>query len=350
MSLDIDYSVGWKSPANIALVKYWGKYGEQLPCNPSVSLTLNHSTTSMMMAYKKSDSFQLTFYFDGFENQKFEKKIKKFLEGQFLRFPWLTTARLTLESSNTFPHSSGIASSASSMSALCLCLLSMDEKIAHHKCESFFSKASELSRLASGSASRSLFGGLVSWGDISQYEATPIPEMNIHPIFNNYCDSVLIVDDTEKSVSSRAGHSLMSNHPFAEQRFIRARKNYDDLMIAIKNGDQKSFIEIVEEEALMLHALMMTSMPSYILLKPLSLLLIEEVRSYRQQTGHNVCFTIDAGPNLHLLYPLEEECEIKKWIDTSLSPGLTGQKIIHDKVGLGPTRLEELKGISDSIK
>ena len=344
MSLDFDYSVGWKSPANIALIKYWGKYGEQLPRNPSVSFTLNQSTTSMTIAYKEQDFFQLSFYFEGRENKNFEKKIKDFLDSQKARFPWLLRARLTINSSNTFPHSSGIASSASSMSALCLCLLSMNEKITQSQSESFFQEASELSRLASGSASRSLYGGLVSWGSISETEASQIPETEIHPVFKHYCDSVLIVDDKEKSVSSRAGHSLMTNHPFAEQRFNRARKNYIDLMKALKEGNLESFISIVEEEALMLHALMMTSNPSYILLKPTSLWLIEEVRSYRELTGHKICFTIDAGPNLHLLYPETIKIEVQNWINTKIAPHLTGPKVIHDCVGFGPQIISDREG------
>lgn len=345
--------VTWTTPSNIALVKYWGKFGVQLPKNPSISFTLKQSTTTLSLTSQKkviSDkTIALEFFFEGQKNDKFMKKIGHFLETQINRFPWLLDYSLEIHSSNTFPHSSGIASSASSMSALSLCLMSSDELITNKFLseEQFLKSASELARLASGSASRSVYPGLAFWGEISD-----LPEssnfhagafLGAHEIFNNYCDSILIVDAGEKSVSSRAGHGLMENHPFKEQRFLKARENLSRLMSALKTGDMPTFIEVVEEEALMLHALMMTSSPSYILLKPESLWLINKIQSYRAEKNIPVCFTIDAGPNIHLLYPKNCDAMVKDWIEHELAHELPKLQWIHDEVGNGPKCLEAIR-------
>ncbi|MDD4973515.1 MAG: hypothetical protein PHY93_04150 [Bacteriovorax sp.] len=342
------FKITWTSPSNIALVKYWGKFGVQLPQNPSLSFTLKHSVTTLSMSVTKSSKASVSFYFEGTENKKFLDKISKFLHSQQLRFPWLADHHLEIHSSNTFPHSSGIASSASSMSALCLSLLSVDEFLTGIKLDrtKFFESASELSRLASGSASRSVYAGLASWGDSSAIPSSSnqfaTPFCTADEVFRDYCDSILIVDDGEKSVSSRAGHGLMENHPYKDQRFLRAKNNLIQLVAALQSGDLNSFIEIVEEEALTLHALMMTSIPSYILLRPQSLWLIDRIKKFRLEKNIPVCFTIDAGPNIHLLYPQSYKSIVRAWIQTELAGSLVGIKWIHDEVGNGPASIEEL--------
>lgn len=332
------FTVAWSSPSNIALIKYWGKRPVQLPENPSVSFTLGHCVSHLQMSAtpKKTGEMEIDFFYEDQLNTKFQEKIVKFLSSQSEVFPWLTQYKLVIHSTNTFPHSSGIASSASSMSALNLCVLTLDEMITGKKLntQDFFQKASELSRLASGSAGRSVYPFMSSWGLISNDYASPVRAEEIHPDFHHYCDSILIVDEGEKAVSSRAGHALMEKHPFRQARFEKARQNMQLLLTAMKEADMKTFIEIVEEEALMLHALMMTSTPSYILLKPQSLFLIDKIRSFRAASNIPVCFTIDAGPNIHLLYPALYKEQVRSW----LSALLPEMKIIHDEVGQGPIR------------
>lgn len=284
----------------------------------------------------------MRFFFKGEVNLKFQEKISSFLKRQEWRFPWLTNHYLEIHSDNTFPHSSGIASSASSMSALALSLLSVDEILTGKKLDhsEFLRQASELARLASGSASRSVYPGLASWGESSAIESSSnrfaSQFTGAHEIFSDYCDSILIVDEAEKSVSSRSGHALMENHPFKDQRFLLAKNNFIKLIDALKSGDLNSFIQIVEEEALTLHALMMTSTPSYILLLPQSLCLIEAIKKFRLEKNIPVCFTIDAGPNIHLLYPQSYKTEIRAWIENELSVSIMDLKWIHDEVGFGP--------------
>lgn len=341
-----EYKVAWSSPSNIALVKYWGKHGNQLPNNPSISFSLSSSVTNFSISIKKKLNGSVQFYFFGEENLKFKEKIIVFLETIKPNFSWISNYHLEIHSSNTFPHSGGIASSASSMSALCLSLLSIDEHITGRKRNSteFYRTASELSRLASGSASRSVFGGFSSWGECLELEgSSDLFASNfyeVHDYFKDYCDSILIVDDQEKSVSSRAGHGVMINHPFREQRYKKAQINFCKMLSALRSGNSDLFIEIVEEEALTLHALMMTSNPSYLLLKPESLWLIDEIKKFREKEKIPVCFTIDAGPNIHLLYPKTYKIPVCHWIDKVLSAKCIS--IIHDEVGSGPKKLEEI--------
>ncbi len=334
------FKVKWSSPSNIALVKYWGKFGVQLPCNPSISFTLKNSFTTLSLEVLENGAPGFEFIFEGKSNQKFQEKIAKFLSTQTYRFSWLDSYYLKIESSNTFPHSSGIASSASSMSALCLAIMSADEFITNKKysTEEFYQLSSQLSRLASGSASRSVYPGLASWGEteaiVNSTNEYASAYTSAHSLFTNYCDSIIIVDANEKSVSSRIGHSLMESHPFKQQRFAQGRANLTRLISALESGDLNTFIDVVEEEAMTLHALMMTSRPSYILLHPESLRIIAEIRAFREKERIPACFTIDAGPNIHLLYPKVHAKRVREFIAEKFN----GLNCIHDEVGMGPVK------------
>src|SRR5690606_22681833 len=144
--------------------------------------------------------------------------------------PYLWEYELVINSENSFPHSSGIASSASGMSALALCIMSMEKELFPQITEDYFQKkASFLARLGSGSACRSINGGLVVWGTHEDIESSSdlygvdFPE-EVHPVFDNFQDTILLVDKGTKQVSSSIGHDLMHGHPFAEERFKQAHK------------------------------------------------------------------------------------------------------------------------------
>lgn len=322
-----------RSPSNIAIVKYWGKHGTQLPNNPSISFTLSNCFTETKITYSENESMSLEFYFEGKENPAFKAKIEKYLNENRRYFSFLNNLDLKIESHNSFPHSSGIASSASSMSALIMCLLEIKYKDAKIDLR----EASYLSRLASGSAARSVYPTMTLWGktpslpESSDEYAIPIGEM-INPIFKTYHDSILIVSSKEKSVSSRAGHSLMDNHPMAENRYATARKNTEDLLTILKQGDLEGFIRITESEANQLHDLMATSTPSYTLKEPNTIRIIDEILNFRKDTGLPVCYTLDAGPNVHLLYPDSCSKEIHTFIEEYLKNYCFDNKYIDDIV------------------
>ena len=334
--------VGWACPSNIALVKYWGKKGKQLPQNPSISFTLSECCSETFVEFEKADRFGFSFYFEGKENPAFGAKIEKFLLENQAFYPFINQLNLKVESRNTFPHSSGIASSASSMSAFVMCLINIENQIVSKQFD--FQKASYFSRLASGSAARSVFPAMALWGKTEAYEGSSDEyavslENHIHPVFKTYHDSILIVSGETKSVSSRAGHALMEGNPYASARYAQANENIKNLLSALKSGDLDTFINITESEALQLHALMMCSNPSYILMRTNTLNLINEIRGFRDETKIPLCFTLDAGPNVHLLYPESEAEEVEYYIKNVLADYCDRDRWIADHVGEGPKNL-----------
>ena len=246
-----------------------------------------------------------------------------------------------IETSNTFPHSSGIASSASGMSALALCLMQIEQQLNPTISKEFFNKkASFLARLGSGSACRSIEGNLIVWGahanikGSSDLVGVEYP-YEVHQNFKNYHDTILLVDKGEKQVSSTVGHNLMHNHPFAEQRFQQAHSNMDALILVLKSGDLNTFISIVEREALTLHAMMMSSNPYFILMKPNTLQIINKLWEFRAKTGLHICFTLDAGANVHVLFPESEAKQIQEFIKTELAVHCQNGHFIEDMLGQG---------------
>jgi diphosphomevalonate decarboxylase len=342
---DFQGRVRWRSPSNIALVKYWGKRGKQLPQNPSISFTLSECRSETFVTFEKADRFGFSFFFEGKENPVFGAKIEKFLMDNQAFFPFINQLHLKVESRNTFPHSSGIASSASSMSAFVMGLIEIENLLVGPSTGSgTLTKASYFSRLASGSAARSVFPKMALWGKTEAYEGSSDEYAvslanDIHPVFKTYRDSILIVSGETKAVSSRAGHGLMEGNPYATARYAQANENTKNLLSALKSGDLDIFINITESEALQLHALMMCSNPSFILMKPNTLRIIEEVRNFRNETHIPLCFTLDAGPNVHLLYPESEAEKVEHFIKDHLATYCVENKWIADHVGDGPKKL-----------
>jgi diphosphomevalonate decarboxylase len=341
----------WRSPSNIAIVKYWGKYGVQLPRNPSLSLTLAASCTDTRLEYSfREDAgdgqIDLEFFFHQEPNEAFRAKVLEFLTSLLPIYPFLKQLSLTVHTGNSFPHSAGIASSASGMSALALGLCSLEDRLFGTLGDpaAFDQKASYLARLGSGSACRSIFPYAAVWGETAALKgsnnefAIPV-ETHIHESFKDFHDDILIVSRSEKSVSSRAGHALMDGNPYAEPRYAQARARLVTLLDAMRAGDLEMFGKIAEDEALTLHALMMASNPSYTLLQPDSLSIIEKVRQYRADTGHPVYFTLDAGPNIHLLYPGNIVHEVRAFIEEQLEEHCEDGYVQQDWVGEGPEEL-----------
>lgn len=341
-------SYTWQTPSNIALVKYWGKSEPQIPKNASISFTLSesHTTTTIDFTKKeKSSTAVFELYFEGKKKDDFKPKIAKFFERIQQYCPYVLAYEIIIHSENSFPHSSGIASSASGMSAIAMCLMSLEKELNPELSEEFIKKkASFLARLGSGSASRSIEGPLVVWGAHTDIENSSDLygvqfEKKVDAVFENYQDTILLVDKGEKQVSSTIGHDLMHNHPFAEQRFQQANENLSKISEYLQNGDIDSFINLVESEALSLHAMMLTSNPYFILMKPNTLEIISTIWRYRNKTGSKVCFTLDAGANVHVLYPEIEKQEVLQFIDNELSKFCQKNQYICDNVGFGAKKM-----------
>jgi len=341
----------WSAPSNIALVKYWGKKDNQIPANPSVSFTLNNCKTITKLAFTKKDlstkritsldSFSFDLLFEGQPKEDFKPKIQKFLERIEVYLPFLKEYHFTIDTQNTFPHSSGIASSASGMAALAMNFMSLEKALNPAMTDAYFyQKASLLARLGSGSACRSIKGQVVVWGNQANIEGSTdlygveFPN-EIHANFKNYQDTILLVDKGEKQVSSTVGHDLMHNHPYASSRFAQAHENLDALKAIFKSGDLDGFIKVVESEALTLHAMMMTSMPYFILMKPNTLQIINAIWKFRNETQIPVCFTLDAGANVHVLYPENVSEKVLQFIKDELVGYCQNGQYICDEIGNG---------------
>lgn len=321
--------------SNIALIKYWGKRREgrdaQLPLNASLSFTLKKALTRMEIAWEEISSpgefIVDSLYLDNNRKENFRRNLQQKLDRLKASelFSWRTGAKLSIHSTNTFPHSSGIASSASSMCAIASFLSSFLNQT---------SKDSEVSlaRQLSGSAGRSCYSGFVLW---DHYEVAPLNSSAVDPFFKQLKDAILIVDSSAKKVSSTDGHAQMQSHPFISARIQQAAQHLSELQKSLRCGDFTTFARVVEAEALSLHALMMTSANSFWLLKPNTLKILEKIRNARAERGWKMAFTLDAGPNVHLLYDGKQSEVILDWVQRELAPYLEDGKYLDDEIWWG---------------
>lgn len=333
------------SPSNIAIVKYWGKYGRQLPRNASVSFTLTNAVSQTTMKYqpRQGSATKIAFLLDGLDKPGFAQKIEKYFKGIEDYMPFLKDFDFEFESHNTFPHSSGIASSASGMSAVAMCICQMELELGLAAVLDK-QKVSLLSRLGSGSACRSVFPVMAVWGEHevwqgSSNEYAVCIQDQVHDIFHHFHDDILIVSDKEKSVSSTAGHGLMDTNPYADTRYKQANKHMTDLKAILQSGDVEAFGTLAEMEALTLHALMMCSDPSYMLMQAGTVEVIHRIRNFRADSKLPIYFTLDAGPNVHILYPDSVRAQAGNFIQQALLPLTHNGLILADRVGQG-TQLE----------
>ncbi len=342
--------ITYKCPSNIALVKYWGKKAEgiQLPANASISFTLTDlcATTTIQATKTNEILTEAAFIFelDGKLKPSFEPKIASFLRRIWNDYSVLHTHRLYIKSSNNFPHGAGIASSAAGFGALGLCLAHLQQEFSGNAFTDFNAEASRIARLGSGSACRSLYGGLAIWGEIqeiletSDEHATAFTQY--HHEFNRWKDCVLLVDEGEKSVSSTQGHAQLDNNMYAQARYQAARLSMQKLLKAMQGNNIPQFINTVESEALQLHAMMMAGPMPYILFKPNTVAIIEKIWEFRSSSLLPLCFTLDAGANVHLLYDGAHEKEILNFVENQLLPYCSKNKYLCSALGGTPTQIK----------
>ncbi len=339
--------VTYRCPSNIALVKYWGKKedGVQIPANASISWSLSDLFAETSVEANESREPELTFLYDNSPKTSFEPKIKDFLSRIAPYSDFVATHSIKVNTVNNFPHGTGIASSAAGFGALALCIADLEGLFQYNTLE-FYQRASFFARLGSGSACRSVYAEPAIWGhhdavgNSSDLYAVPYTGL-IHSNLQDWKDCVLIVDDGEKKVSSTAGHALLKNHPYAASRFQQAQKNIENVLQFMQRGDVMSFIELVESEALQLHAMMMSSIPYFTLIRPGTLAIIEEIWTFRNDTGLPLGFTLDAGANVHILFPESIETEAMNFINTKLLVYCKNGLYLCSSTGGQPTKIVE---------
>jgi diphosphomevalonate decarboxylase len=234
--------------------------------------------------------------------------------------------RAEVVSENNFPTGAGIASSAAAFAALALAAtkaagLDWPE-----------SAISRLARLGSGSASRSVPSGFVEWnmgtGDEDSFAVSIAP-----PEHWDLADCVAIVSAGHKATGSTEGHALAPTSPLQAARVADAPRRLEICRRAILERDFGALAQVIELDSDMMHAVMMTSQPALFYWKPATLAVMETVRSWRAD-GLQVAYTIDAGPNVHVICPQSEMAQVAALLREI--PGVSN--VLQARVG-GPARL-----------
>lgn len=287
--------------ANIALIKYWGNRDEalRLPMNGSIAVTLDRLTTITTVAFLddlERDVIQL----DGVEpHHEAHARVVAHLDRIRGMAGLEQTARVV--SRSNFPSGAGLAASASGFAALTLAAcsalgLELEER-----------EFTSLARLGSGSAARSMLGGFVEWVAGSRHEDSYAYQL-APPGHWALCDCVAVVGETPKPVGSSDGHRLAATSPLQSARVRQAESDIGPMRHAIQDRDLRQLGSMAERDALSMHAVMMTSDPSLFYWTPATVAVMAAVRRWRAE-GLRAWFTIDAGPNVHVLVSEDEADE-----------------------------------------
>lgn len=329
------------APSNIAFIKYWGKRDakEQWPANDSLSMTLDSARTETW-AQIAPDGVNRLFRQEGVFSASEENKAFEFVD--WLRKHTGFSAALHFETWNSFPAAAGIASSASGFAALTLAALgawtgaSSLEDLASHGFG--LSKLAALSRFGSGSACRSWFGGFVEWSAGDHPLAQTVRQ--VAPAEHwNLCNLICILSSAAKEVGSTAAHSYASSSPFFAPRLAGLGERQKIVARAIAGKDLVTLGRELEAEALEMHTVMQTATPSIRYMTDESVQLLAALRQVRQQQELPFYFTMDAGPNVHVICESQDRerallalREITGRIFPSKSVA-----IIEDRIGSGPS-------------
>ncbi|MBI2405269.1 diphosphomevalonate decarboxylase [Candidatus Gottesmanbacteria bacterium] len=288
------------APANIAFIKYWGKRDEalRLPWNDSISMNLSEAYTTTTVEFSPRFTKDEVEGLEGEEVARVSKHLDRLrkLKGNALF--------AHVETKNTFPKGSGIASSASGFAALTLAAakaldLSFDEK-----------ELSILARIGSGSACRSIPDGFVEWkvGESSEDSYA----YSLYPSdYWDLCDVLVIVASSEKNISSTKGHEAATSSPFFHARVEGINERIEKVKEGLKKKDLGILGPAIEEEAINMHAVMMSQTPSLFYWSGKTMDIIQSVIQWRDE-GLPVYFTIDAGPNVHLICEANNAQEVSR--------------------------------------
>jgi len=288
---------------NIAFIKYWGDIDPDLhiPANGSISMNLRELFSRTIVSFDPSLE-QDQFILDGRRiGDGSLKRVSDLLERVRQMAGFALSA--LVESSNNFPTGTGIASSASGFAALSLAAskaagLDLDEK-----------SLSRLARTGSGSACRSIPAGFVEWqvgGNDEETYAFTIAS----PDHWDLVDCIALVSQDEKPISSSEGHSLAKTSLLQPARVADTPRRLALCRDAILTHDFSALSDVVELDSNLMHAVMITSTPPLMYWQPATVTIMQAVESWRKG-GLMVCYTVDAGPNVHVLCSREGSVEVE---------------------------------------
>lgn len=312
--------------ANIAFIKYWGNRDNELrlPSNGSISMNLDGLFTRTTVSFQPSLPFD-ELIINGHEVTGHGLERVSFLL-DLVRGVAKMGHKAEVMSENNFPAGAGIASSAAAFAALAL---------AASKAAGLILNEGELSRLArrgSGSAARSIPAGFVEWkmgtGDSDSVAVSIAP-----PEHWDLTDCVAIVSSHHKKTGSTEGHALAWTSPLQAARVDDAPRRLDICREAILQSDFETFADIIELDSDMMHAVMMTSNPPLMYWQSATVDIFHAVREWRVD-GLPAAYTVDAGPNVHVICLSEQAGVVEKRLREL--PGVND--VLVARVG-GPARI-----------
>lgn len=311
------------APSNIALIKYWGKRGDErlnLPLNSSLSITLDDQL-SVITKISLSDKDLIIV------NGKIlsEEESKEYAGRVIEKFREISNKdfHVRIESYAKFPVNAGLASSAAGVAALTFGLnelLGLDLSL---------EELSKIARIGSGSACRSMLGGFVMWerGVRDDGEDSYCYQLFPSDHWRELVDIIVIVSEEEKKISSRKGMiRTTQTSELVECRLKFIEKTMKELIDAIKNKDEKKFYYYVMRHSNNMHAVILDSWPSFFYLNDTSLKIMEWIQDFGK-----AAYTFDAGPNPHILTTENNVSEILNFLNT-----LNVKRVIISRVGEGP--------------
>jgi diphosphomevalonate decarboxylase len=285
------------SCSNIAFIKYWGNRDAALriPLNNSISMNLDHAATTTTVAFdaaRNDDEIII-----GGVAASAAQRARVIAHLDRVRALAQIQTRARVQSQNNFPMGAGIASSASAFAALSLAAtraagLELGER-----------ELSILARQGSGSACRSIPGGFVEWLAGSEHTNSYAVSL-APPQFWDLRDVIAIVSTAEKQVGSTDGHAAAASSHFLAERLNALPTRLARVRRALFAHDLAALGAAIEEDAVELHFVAMTSTPPIFYWSPGMVRVIQAAQHWRAD-GLAVYFTLDAGPNVHLV------CEAK---------------------------------------
>jgi diphosphomevalonate decarboxylase len=290
--------------ANIAFIKYWGKRdaGLNLPANSSLSMNLDRLTTVTTVEFSPDYDDDVVIL----DGQEVRGESKQRIAAHLDRVRAMAglQARARVISQNSFPIGAGLASSASGFAALSLAAsraagLELTQR-----------ELSILARFGSGSACRSIPGGFTEWAAGTSSENSFARQI-APPEHWDLRDVIAIISRAKKRVGSTEGHALAPSSPFYQARLTNVADRLPKARAALLKKDLATLGRLIEEDAISMHAVMMTSQPPIYYWLPSSIQLIHEVQNWRTE-GLEVYFTFDAGPNVHLICQAADQAEVEK--------------------------------------
>ncbi|NWG15141.1 MAG: diphosphomevalonate decarboxylase [Chloroflexi bacterium] len=298
------HSATARAHPNIAFIKYWGNANDnlRLPANASLSMNLEGLYTQTTVSwFDRPDADSLILNGQPDTGAAF-RRVFNFLN--LLRERLNITGSARVESFNNFPMGAGIASSASSFAALTLAAVSAAGLQLSERA------LSALARLGSGSASRSIPAGFVEWFTGQTHEES-FAESFAPPGHWDIVDVIAVVSSEHKSVISQEGHHSANTSDLQAARVAGAPERLAICKSAILSRDFEQFAEVVERDSNLMHAVMMTSRPPLFYWLPPTLMVMEQVRRWRAD-GLKVCYTLDAGPNIHCICAKDDADQVRQ--------------------------------------